>query len=148
MKRRFELLNVDNPWAVIVDNCCHFCSMILDVYSDAVVLQDVWHVIMRYCTGFFLLTFIVLRYYMVCRYVVCILGSSKNPHQRSVGEDISGALIKTKAKDGVPARYWSREEQEERLEAAYMKWVAVGGVWSAAAANVRPSCFLLLPAAH
>ncbi|KAI1790224.1 hypothetical protein LXA43DRAFT_973740 [Ganoderma leucocontextum] len=117
MRRRFELLNVDNPWAVIVDNCCHFRNTILDVYPDAVVLQDVWHVIMRY--------------------MVCILGGSKNPHQCQVGEDISSALIKTKAKDGIPARYWSKEEQEERLEEAFKKWVAVGGVWSAAAANTH-----------
>ena len=48
LKRRFELLNVDNPWAVVVDNCCHFRNMITNVFPDAAVLQDVWHVIMRY----------------------------------------------------------------------------------------------------
>ncbi|KAI1794159.1 hypothetical protein LXA43DRAFT_884301, partial [Ganoderma leucocontextum] len=117
MKRRFELLNVDNPWAVIVDSCCHFRNMILDVYPDAVVLQDIWHVIMRY--------------------MVCILGGSKNAHQREVGEDISSALIKSKAHDGIPARYWSKEEQEERLEQAFIKWATVGGVWSAAAPNTH-----------
>ena len=48
IKRRLELLDVDNPWAVIVDNCCHFRNMITNVFPDAAVLQDVWHVIMRY----------------------------------------------------------------------------------------------------
>ena len=48
LKRRFELLNVDNPWAVVVDNCCHFRGAILKVFLEAAVLQDVWHVIMRY----------------------------------------------------------------------------------------------------
>ncbi|KAI1784492.1 hypothetical protein LXA43DRAFT_901509, partial [Ganoderma leucocontextum] len=54
-----------------------------------------------------------------------------------VGEDISSALIKSKAHDGIPARYWSKEEQEERLEQAFRKWAAVGGVWSAAASNTH-----------
>ena len=40
IKRRFELLNVDNPWAVTVDNCCHFHGAILKVFPEAAVLQD------------------------------------------------------------------------------------------------------------
>ena len=48
LKRRFELLNVDNPWAVVVDNCCHFRNMIVNVFPEVAVLQDVWQVIMRY----------------------------------------------------------------------------------------------------
>nr|VWP02236.1 Amino acid permease family protein [Ganoderma boninense] len=95
LKRRLALLNVDDPWAIVVDNCCHFRNAILQVFSDAVVVQDVWHVIMRY--------------------MVCVLGGTKNPHRREVAEDISSALIKAKAHDGIPARYWSKEEQEERL---------------------------------
>ncbi|KAI1797610.1 hypothetical protein LXA43DRAFT_1126227, partial [Ganoderma leucocontextum] len=113
MKRRFEVLNVDNPWAVVVDSCCHFRKMILQVFPETVVLQDVWHLIMRY--------------------MICVLGGTKNPHRREVGEDISNAIIKTKAHQGIPARYWSQEEQEERLVKAFEKWVAVGGVWNAAA---------------
>ncbi|PIL26811.1 hypothetical protein GSI_11072 [Ganoderma sinense ZZ0214-1] len=113
MKKRFELLNVDNPWAVVVDNCCHFRNMILKVFPETAVLQDVWHLIMRY--------------------MICVLGGTKNPHRREVAEDIAGAIIKTKAHDGIPARYWSQEEQEERLVEAFKKWVVVGGVWNAAA---------------
>ncbi|KAI1781856.1 hypothetical protein LXA43DRAFT_977872 [Ganoderma leucocontextum] len=113
LKRCFELLNVDNPWAVVVDNCCHFRNMIINVFPEAAVLQDVWHIIMRY--------------------VICVMGGTRNPHRAGVGEDISNAIIKTKAHDGIPARYWSQEEQEERLVAAFEKWAAVGGVWSAAA---------------
>ncbi len=52
LKHRFELLNVDDPWAVVVDNCCHFRNIIMKVFSDTVVLQDVWHVIMRYACHF------------------------------------------------------------------------------------------------
>ncbi|KAI1781611.1 hypothetical protein LXA43DRAFT_1105626 [Ganoderma leucocontextum] len=113
VKRRFELLNVDNPWAVVVDNCCHFRNIIMKVFPETVVLQDVWHVIMRY--------------------MICILGGTKNLHRAAVAEDISGAIIKTKAHDGIPARYWSQEEQEDRLVKAFDKWAAVDGVWSAAA---------------
>ncbi|PIL30719.1 hypothetical protein GSI_06887 [Ganoderma sinense ZZ0214-1] len=113
LKQRFALLNVDDPWAVVVDNCCHFRNIILKVFSETVVVQDVWHVIMRY--------------------MICVLRGTKNPHRREVAEDISSALIKTKAHDGIPARYWSKEEQEDRLVKAYEKWIAVEGVWSAAA---------------
>ncbi|KAI1789749.1 hypothetical protein LXA43DRAFT_892226 [Ganoderma leucocontextum] len=113
LKHRFELLNVDDPWAVTVDNCCHFRNIIWKVFPDTAVLQDVWHMIMRYS--------------------ICILGGTKNLHRAQVGEDISNALIKSRARNGIPASYWSQEEQEERLVRAYDKWAAVGGVWSAAA---------------
>ncbi|KAI1781854.1 hypothetical protein LXA43DRAFT_907485 [Ganoderma leucocontextum] len=113
LKRCFELLNVDNPWAVVVDNCCHFRNMVINVFPEAAVLQDVWHLIMRY--------------------MICVLGGTRNPHRAEVAEDVSNAIIKTKAHNGIPARYWSREEQVERLVKAFDKWAAVGGVWSAAA---------------
>ncbi|KAI1788905.1 hypothetical protein LXA43DRAFT_1096797 [Ganoderma leucocontextum] len=28
LKHRFELLNVNDPWAVVVDSCCHFRKII------------------------------------------------------------------------------------------------------------------------
>ena len=65
-----------------------------------------------------------------------MLGGTKNPFRGEVGEDISNAIFKSKAHDGIPARYRSKEDQEERLIAAYNKWVARGGVWSAAAEKV------------
>ena len=76
--------------------------------------------------------------------MICVLGGSKNPHRREVGEDISSALIKTKAHDGIPARYWSQEEQEDWLKHAFDKWAAVGGIWSAAAQKVRRSSLCAL----
>ena len=69
--------------------------------------------------------------------MVCVLGGTKNPHRAEVAEDISSAIIKVKAHDGIPARYWAKEEQEERLVMAFEKWGTVGGVWSAAAEKVR-----------
>ncbi len=69
--------------------------------------------------------------------MICVLGGTKNPHRCEVARDISNALIKTKAHDGIPARYWSKEEQESRLVEAFDKWAAVSGVWSAAATKVR-----------
>lgn len=136
LKRRFELLNVDNPWAVVVDNCCHFRNMIVNVFPEVAVLQDVWHVIMRY-TFFFTHVSSILQPYHLCRYMVCVLGGTKNPHRAEVAEDISSAIIKVKAHDGIPARYWTKEEQEERLVMAFEKWDTVGGVWSAAAEKVH-----------
>ena len=67
---------------------------------------------------------------------MCVLGGTKNPFRGEVGEDISNAIIKCKAHDGVPARYWNKEQQEERLIRAYNKWVERGGVWTAAAEKV------------
>ena len=69
--------------------------------------------------------------------MICVLGGTKNPYRAQVAEDISNAIIKTKAHDGIPARYWTQEEQEEKLVNAFEKWATVGGVWSAAAEKVR-----------
>ena len=48
LKRRFAMLGVSDPWAVTVDNCCHFRNVIMGVFESAVVVQDAWHFIMRY----------------------------------------------------------------------------------------------------
>lgn len=69
------------------------------------------------------------------------MGGTKNPHRSEVAHDISGAILKTSAKNNVPAVYWSQEEQEIRLEQAFKKWADRGDVWTAAAQKVYyPSC--------
>lgn len=73
------------------------------------------------------------------RYVAVILNGARNPHRSEVAKDITDAVLKTRASEGTPATYWSQSEQEIRLEAAYNKWAAHGGVWSAAAREVRQS---------
>ncbi|KAI0712734.1 hypothetical protein C8T65DRAFT_562727, partial [Cerioporus squamosus] len=115
--RRLLLLGVAPPEMAVVDNCCHVKAAILQVFPDIAVVLDVWHFIQRY--------------------LACVLHGSKNPHRLEVGQDISDAILKSKASNGNPARYWSKAEQEERLVRAYEKWVKHGDVWSAAAEKVH-----------
>jgi hypothetical protein len=53
-----------------------------------------------------------------------------------VANDITDAILKTRAKSGSISTYWTKEEQEQRLIAVYKKWSHKGGVWSAAAPKV------------
>jgi hypothetical protein len=46
-------------------------------------------------------------------------------------------ILKKRAANRKGAEYWSKEEQISKLEAAFEKWTHKGGVWSAAAAQVR-----------
>ncbi|KAI0686377.1 hypothetical protein C8T65DRAFT_591216, partial [Cerioporus squamosus] len=117
LRRRLLLLGFAEPEIAVVDNCCHVKSAILKVFPDIAVVLDVWHFIQRY--------------------LACILGGMKNPRRSEVAQDITDAILKAKASDGNPARYWSQEEQERRLVAAYEKWVKDGTVWSAAAEKVH-----------
>ena len=138
LKRRLALLGVGDSWAVTVGSCCHFRNVIMSVFESAVVVQNAWHFIMRCVTfqieaeHFHVLKLIVA----IIRYLVCVLGGTKNPFRGEVGEDISNATFKSKAHDGIPARYRSKEDQEERLISAYNKWVARSDVWGAAAEKV------------
>lgn len=62
----------------------------------------------------------------------------RNPYRAAVSKDIVDAILKVRANgEGTPSQYWSQGEQETRLQAAFDKWSAKGGVWSAAAASVR-----------
>ncbi|KAG1887911.1 uncharacterized protein F5891DRAFT_966573, partial [Suillus fuscotomentosus] len=70
------------------------------------------------------------------RYIAVMLQSSKSPYRGAVAADITGAILKTHAEKGQPARYWDRAEQERRLMVAFSKW-ADKGVWSAAAQKVH-----------
>ena len=55
----------------------------------------------------------------------------------TVAREIRDSLLKEVAAPNKPALYWSQEEQEEKLEATYEKWLLHGGIWSAAAPKVR-----------
>ncbi|OJT04576.1 hypothetical protein TRAPUB_4846 [Trametes pubescens] len=67
------------------------------------------------------------------RYMICVLGGMKNPVRSEVARSIVDAILKSRANEHAPARYWSKEEQETRLVSAYEKWATQGGVWNAAA---------------
>ncbi len=65
------------------------------------------------------------------------MGGSKCPVRPAVARDIVDAILKSRALANMPAIYWSKDEQEIRLQAAFKKW-EVKGVWTAAGAKVRP----------
>jgi hypothetical protein len=71
------------------------------------------------------------------RYLIVVIGGTRNPHQKAVARDISGAILQSKAGKGVSTVYWSKEEQEAKLTAVFEKWSQKGGVWSEAAKKVR-----------
>ncbi|KAJ7026258.1 hypothetical protein C8F04DRAFT_1268296 [Mycena alexandri] len=117
LKARFDFLNIDYPISVTVDNCCTVANKIHSVWAAIKVLLDVYHFIMRYAAG--------------------ILNGAQNPHRKEVLKDVRDAIIKTPATKDGPAKYWLQAEQETRLAAAFDKWTARGGVWSAAAHNIH-----------
>ncbi|KAJ7027842.1 hypothetical protein C8F04DRAFT_1266630 [Mycena alexandri] len=117
LKARFDFLNIDYPISVTVDNCCTVANKIHSVWAAIKVLLDVYHFIMRYAAG--------------------ILNGAQNPHRKEVLKDVRDAIIKTSATKDGPAKYWLQAEQEMRLAAAFDKWTARGGVWSAAAQNIH-----------
>ena len=69
--------------------------------------------------------------------MVCVLGGTKNPRRGKVADDISNTLIRVKAHDGIPAHYWSQEEQVRQLVDTFNKWATIGSIWSAAAEKVH-----------
>lgn len=71
------------------------------------------------------------------RYLAVVLNGTKNAYYTAVGQDIVDAILKKRSEKGTPAEYWAQEEQVEKLEAVYTKWLRKGGVWSAAAPKVR-----------
>ncbi|KAI0694249.1 hypothetical protein C8T65DRAFT_585152, partial [Cerioporus squamosus] len=117
VRRRLALLNFADPEIAVVDNCCHVKAAILKVFPDIAVVLDIWH--------------------FVQRYLACVLGGTKNPRHSKVPQDITDAILKSRASDGNPATYWSQEEQERWLVLAYEKWVEDGSIWSAAAEKVH-----------
>ncbi|KAI1782538.1 hypothetical protein LXA43DRAFT_905505 [Ganoderma leucocontextum] len=96
---------------VISDCCCHVANAVHDVFPDTTVCLDVWHLLMRY--------------------LICLVGGSKSPVRADVARDIVDAVLESRALENTPAMYWSKEEQETRLVAAFKKWDE-RGVWTAA----------------
>lgn len=90
----------------------------------------------RYKTPYILTSDVPLRYN------ICIHGGAGNHLRPQITEDIVSAILKTRASEYNPAVYWSSEEQERRLEAAFQKWAA-RGVWNVAATKVS-----LIPSSH
>ncbi|TFY83333.1 hypothetical protein EWM64_g678 [Hericium alpestre] len=115
--RRCEELAVDLPEIVVVDDCCHFRSAILQSLPNAKIVLDTYHLMMRY--------------------LAAVVNGMRNPHRSAVAHDIVDVILKARATKDHPAEYWSQEEQESKLQEAYEKWVKKGTVWSAAAQKVH-----------
>ncbi|PIL31911.1 hypothetical protein GSI_06615 [Ganoderma sinense ZZ0214-1] len=117
LSTRLSCLELPSPEIMTSDNCCQIRNTALSVFPDIQVVQDVWHLLMRY--------------------LVCIKDGTKNPHRGEVARDIVDAILKAKSANGVPAIYHSQPEQERRLIKAFDKWQEHGGVWTAAAVKVH-----------
>ena len=72
------------------------------------------------------------------------MNGMRNPHFSAMARDITDAILKTQAIGGASATYWSQEEQETCLVAAYEKWQKKGGVWTMAASKVCTIIIVLL----
>lgn len=77
---------------------------------------------------------------MAYRYLCTVVGDTKNRFRSQVGQDIREAFLEKPADAEGPAIYWSKEDQERKLKAAYQKWSDHGNVWSAASPAV---CLIL-----
>lgn len=73
---------------------------------------------------------------LICHsYLVAVLQGTNNPHYSQIAKDVRDAILRKPAGNGELAKYWTKEQQEVKIEAAYTKWAAKGA-WLAAAQNV------------
>ena len=134
LKRRYKELGVPLPKTVVTDNCCQVRSSIHQALPDAEVF---WHFVIRYVS-------LQANIDALYRYMFTVIGGTHNPHHLEVGKDITHAIIRTSASPCTPSTYWTQEEQETRLIAAYEKWATGGGVWSAASVDVSIQFLIVL----
>ncbi|KAF8423457.1 hypothetical protein L210DRAFT_3570273 [Boletus edulis BED1] len=117
IRRRHEALGLPMPEMMVTDNCCQVRRAVESALPEADCILDMWH--------------------FIARYVAVILNSGKNTYRAAVAADITNAVLKKRSVKGSGAEYWSKAEQEQRLEAAFTKWAGKGTVWSAAAIQVH-----------
>ncbi|PIL26529.1 hypothetical protein GSI_12287 [Ganoderma sinense ZZ0214-1] len=116
LKKRTKMLKQPAPEVVVADNCCKVANAITTHFPDAHIALDVWHVLRRY--------------------MGCVLGGRGNGSRSEIANDITGAVLKTRADKYNPAVYWSSAEQEVRLEGVYNKW-AKEGAWTTTGASTH-----------
>ncbi|TFY78099.1 hypothetical protein EWM64_g5914 [Hericium alpestre] len=109
LRKQHKILNMPLPEQFVADNCCHIVRAILCVFPEAAVRLNVFHAIMRY--------------------QVAIINSTKNPYRLAVAQDLHDAILIKGASKEELAKYWSKEEQEVKLEAVYNKWARCSSVW-------------------
>ena len=138
IRRCHEALGLPMPKMMVTDNCCQVRRAVQSALPETDCILDVWHLIARYDYNAF--PPLRNRSQMLCisRYVAVILNSQKNMYRAAVAADITNAILKKHSVKGAGAEYWSKEEQEQKLVAAFTKWTEKGSVWSAAAMQVSP----------
>ncbi|KAI0066538.1 hypothetical protein BV25DRAFT_1912599 [Artomyces pyxidatus] len=114
IRQRCAALETALPEMVVVDNCCTVRGGIVKALDESKVVLDVWHFMMRCVWLFF----------------VHVWGAY-------LANDVVDAILKRRAKNGVPALYHTKEEQEKRLTEMYNKWRKTRMVWSQAAAKTH-----------
>ncbi|TFY52964.1 hypothetical protein EVG20_g10326 [Dentipellis fragilis] len=117
LRRRYDALGHGYPDMITVDNCCTVRNTIHKVFPTTNVVLDIHH--------------------FLARYLVTTLGGTKNQHRAAVARDIVDAMLISRTSKNEPAKYWSKEEQESRLQTMFEKWSAIGGVWSAASSDAH-----------
>ncbi|PIL32659.1 hypothetical protein GSI_05363 [Ganoderma sinense ZZ0214-1] len=113
LKKRTKMLKQPAPEVVVADNCCKVANAITTHFPDAHIALDVWHVLRRS---------VVFNW-------THMIGGRGNGSRSEIANDITGAVLKTRADKYNPAVYWSSAEQEVRLEGVYNKW-AKEGAWT------------------
>ncbi|EIW75875.1 hypothetical protein CONPUDRAFT_64946, partial [Coniophora puteana RWD-64-598 SS2] len=87
-------------------------------FPETKVALDIWHFLMRYSA--------------------CVIGTSKNPRQKEVVASISSCVLAQKAEGtSQHAKYWSKEEQEQRLVQTFERFEKEGGIWAPNASKVH-----------
>ncbi|KAJ6484175.1 hypothetical protein C8R45DRAFT_931628 [Mycena sanguinolenta] len=117
IKKRCQELGVELPEMLVADNCCQVEKEAHRSMPDLQMCLDVYHFMMRY--------------------LAAILNGVNNPYRAAVAAEIRNAVLKRPANKGVPAQYWTKEEQEMKVCEVYDKYSQLGGVWSAAAQAVH-----------
>ncbi|KAJ7897747.1 hypothetical protein B0H13DRAFT_1555811, partial [Mycena leptocephala] len=74
------------------------------------------------------------------RYMAGVLNGIQNPHHSEVAKDVRNAILKKPANKGVPAQYWTKDEQEVNILAVYEKYEKKGGIHLAQLKHVRNGC--------
>ncbi|TFY76752.1 hypothetical protein EWM64_g7260 [Hericium alpestre] len=63
------------------------------------------------------------------RYLATVIGATSNPYHAAVAKDLKDAILISSTDGEQTEKYWTKEEQELKLEAVYAKWAEHGSVW-------------------
>ena len=136
IRRRHEALGLPMPEMMVTDNFCQVCRAVQFTLPETDCILDVWHCIARYDHYTFPLFRTAYKSREFTRYIAIIINSQRNMYQVAVAADITNVILRKHSVKGSGAEYWSKEEQEQKLEAAFAKWIEKRMVWSGAVMQV------------